>query len=792
MLELRTRLRRLLQSPGYVVAVVLSLGLGISVTLAALSSVNALVFKPLPGITGRRDLIKVERATGAPLTSAEFHAIATGRVQSFMALAAQGHSRLPIMLPAGPESLPVAFVSADLFATLGTRPAAGRLLAAGDAGADAPSAALLSEPLWRRAFNADAGAVGRTLIVGGQTFTIAGVTPDGFSGLRVMDLGSRAADAPQIWVSLREARLWPATAGPETPWLSLGGRLSAGATLTRARAELDVVARRIAIAPPPGAPVDRQPSSFRLYRTGLSWRDEPSQSLLTLGLFLFIPLSVLAIGCVNVINLQLARGMEEAAEMSLRLALGASRARILLLQLPDVVCLAAICAVLGTAGARVLLDRMGAYLAAPPEIDGGVLAFTVCLAIGVVCVAGVLPAWQTSRDVAAAGLREFYDPSRRRVRLRGVLVVVQVGASVTLLALSGLAIQSLRTWTSAAAGDPRQILTADFDFTQVRPDSVRSGLFVDSVLDDLGRAPSVRAAAFSTFASGGAPIRYWLDADAPHVARTAYGGWVTPGWFAATGATFVAGGPAGRGTPHSVVVNSALAAILAGDGRASVVGRRFRVRDQQSVVDVVGVVADTERAGDGTPFPMLFLPMPVVAAPYVFLVAHATDVHAAVPAIRAAVAAADAAVPIARLETLDTRLGDRSRGLRGITSMAAIIGLVSIALAGAGLHSLLSYMVRRRKRELGIRLALGARPNEILRLVAAPAIRLVSAGALAGLAVAVPLATVLRSSLLGVSPLDVRGLLPGIAILLGVALIAALGPIHDATRVDPIRSLREQ
>ena len=792
MLELRTRLRRLLQSPTYVVAVVLSLGLGTSVTLAALSIANALVFRSLPGITDRRDLIRVERATGAPLASAEFQAIATERLQSFTTLAAQGHSPLPVMLPAGPESLPVAFVSADFFATLGTRPAAGRLLDAGDASAGTPPVALLSESLWRRAFNADPRAIGRALIVGGHAFTIAGVTPDGFSGLRVMDVGDRASDAPQIWVSLREARLWPATARPRTPWLSLGGRLSAAATLKRARAELDVVARRIAIESPPGAPADRQRSSFRIYRAGLSWRDEPSQSLLTLGLFLFLPLSVLAIGCVNVINLQLARGMDEAGEMSLRLALGASRARILWLQLPEIVCLTTICAVLGTAGARVLLARTGAYLAAPPEIDGGVLAFTVCLVIGVVCVAGVLPAWQTSRDVVAAGLREFRDQSRRRVRLRGVLVVVQVGASVTLLALSGLAIQSLRTWTPAVAGDAHQILTADFDFTQVRPDSVRSGLFVESVLDDLGRAPSIRAAAFSTFATGGAPLRYWLDADAPPVARVAYGGWVTPGWFAATGATFVAGSPAGRGAPRSVVVNSALAAILAGDGSGSVIGTRLRVRDQQFVVDVAGVVADIERAGDGTPLPMLFLPMPAVPAPYVFLVVHAADVHAATPAIRAAVAAADPAVPVARLETLDTRMGDLTRGLRAITSMAATIGIVSVGLAGAGLHSLLSYTVRRRKREIGIRVALGARTNEIVWLVTAPLVWLVTAGAAVGLAAAIPIAALIRSALAGTSPIDPRGLLPGVAILLCVALMAALGPMYHATRVDPIQCLREE
>jgi len=189
---------------------------------------------------------------------------------------------------------------------------------------------------------------------------------------------------------------------------------------------------------------------------------------------------------------------------------------------------------------------------------------------------------------------------------------------------------------------------------------------------------------------------------------------------------------------------------------------------------------------------MLFLPMPAVPPSSISLIVRAADATGAREAIRAAVTAADSSVPIVRLETLDARVSQLSRGLRAIVSTAAAIGIVSIGVAGAGLHSLLSYTVRRRKREIGIRVALGARRNEIVWLVTAPVVWLVTAGAAAGLAVAIPIAALLRSALAGTSPIDPRGLLPGIAILLCVALIAALGPMYHATRVDPIQCLREE
>jgi putative ABC transport system permease protein len=792
MLELRTRLRRLLRRPGYVVAVVLSLGLGMSVTLAAWSFANALVFRALPGISDRRGLVRVERDhNGLPFTSTDFETIEAQRSHTFTTLAAQGDSALPVMLPAGPESLPVAFASTHFFETLGTRPILGRLLTAADAEASAPPVAVIGGRLWRRAFNGDPGVVGRALTVGNRAFAIVGVTLADFSGLRIIDVGARESDYPQVWICLRDARLWPATAPPGIPWLHVAGRLPNSASLPAARAELDVVAQRMTRASSPRPSVPPQHAPFRVYRAGLNWHDEPSQSLLTIGLFLFIPLSVLAIGCVNVVNLQLARAMEEAGELSLRLALGASRPRIVRLLLLEVICLAVVSGCLGCLGAGFLLSRAGALSPVPLGIDPSVLAFTLVLVTGVVCVAGLLPAWQSSRDIVAAGLREFDGLSRRGVRLRGLLVVVQVAASVTLLALSGLAVRSLINRAPAVVQGAEQTLTADFDFTQVRPSVPRPGLFMASVLDHLASAPSVRAAAFSTFVTGGAPLRYWRASDAPQVERVAYGGFVTPQWFAATDATFLAGDQTRRFSEGSAVVNAALASILGADRTDGVIGLPLRVRAGHSA-EIVAVVADTQRSADGTPLPMLLLPMPSGVPATVSLIVRATDLNAARGAVRAAVTDTDPGVPIARLETLDDRLSDASGGLRNLATFGVAIGALSIALAGAGLHSLLSYTVRRRTREIGIRVALGARTGEIIWTVTRPGLWLVAMGAVAGVAVAAPIAMVLRSAMVGVLPLDPRGLLPSFAILLCVAIVAAIGPTCHAACVDPIQSLREE
>ena len=781
MLEFRARLRRLLRRPAYVVSVLLSLGLGIAVAVAAFSAVHALVFRALPGVTDRQSLIRIEWASGVPLlTTAEFRAIDAQPAVSMRPLAAQATTPLPLSLPSGNETLSVAFVSGELFAAVGTKPALGRLLTAADAG----SAVVISERLWRRAFNGDPGILHSSLTIAARSFPIAGVAPDRFSGLRIIDAGGRDTDYPDAWLPLRDAALWPATARTEIPWLSVAGRLAPGSTIAAARAEAGVMAGLVPEKSRPGA----ERRTFRVYRSGLDWRDEPVQSLLTLGLFLFVPLAVLAIGCVNVINLQLARALEEAGELSLRLALGASRWRLLRLQILEVATVAALAALLGCAGAHVLLLRAGAVSPVPIGIDPAAAAFAILLVAGVIGLAGVLPAWWTSRDAAAAGLRELRGASVARARLRGALVVVQVAASVMLLALSGLAMRSLATRAPAAGADARHIVVADFELVAAQ-NGARGGAFMPAILDRLRDAPSIHAAAFSTFTITPGVVRYRTN-EAASQEKIAFGGFVTPRWFEATGVRFLAGQVPADFPPGAIVVTRAMASVLTDARPESVVGMPLRAGAGASGT-IAGVIEDTHMGVDGRPLPVIVLPMPA-SVPAASLLVRAGDLAGARQSVREAVTAADPTMPLLRLPTLEERIDESSNGLRQLVVAAATFGLLSVVLAGAGLHSLMSYAVRRRRHEIGVRVALGARSHQIVRLAVGPALRLVSIGAGAGMLLAVPIAALIRAVLLGVSPMDPRGLLPSVAILLVAALAGAAGPALQAIRIEPMDALREE
>jgi hypothetical protein len=357
-----------------------------------------------------------------------------------------------------------------------------------------------------------------------------------------------------------------------------------------------------------------------------------------------------------------------------------------------------------------------------------------------------------------------------------------------------LALRALTLGSPKLPPDAEQILLVDVDLRQVRPAEPRSGPFVSGVLERLEKEPSIHASAVSTFMGAGAALRYWLSADGPEVVRVAYGGFVTPGWFSAMHVTVLAGHLPARGAAieSDAVINAALAAALGGG--ANVLGTRVRVQDLskrgQVSTEVVGVVADTETSAEGKPLPMLFLPMPAAATPAFLLIARARDVPAARRAIADAVTEADPVVPLGRIESLDVRTSELFRGFRETAWFGLALGGLALTLAAAGLHSLLSYIVRRRTREIGIRVAIGARTSDVVWLIVKPALWLVVAGAAAGLVVVVPIATLMRSALLGISPLEPTALLPSLGVLLVVSLVASSIPAYRAARVDPVEALR--
>jgi putative ABC transport system permease protein len=789
MSELRVSVRRLLHSPGYIFVVVLSLGVGIAASVAAFSLTNTLIFRDVPGTRDRRNLIRVKWSNQeGTFTASEFAAFESRQPLAFTTVAAQGDRSMPVLLPPGPATLTTAFVSARFFETLGTRPVSGRVLNQRDALADALPVAVISEHLWRVPFGAR-DVVGSSITVGGRPFTIVGIVPAEMPGLRPIDLGIRESQFPQVWLTLRHLSDWRATTRSD-PWLWVAGRFSTDASLREARSEAAAMANWLRGITPLRERTRSERASLILFRAGLHWRDEPAQSLLTIALFLFLPVCVLMIGCVNVMSLQLARGLEHSAELSVRLALGASRSAIVRMMSVEVLILSAASGAVGWTGAHLVLTRAHSFFPTRIVVDECVFLFVICLVFGIVAVSGLFPAWLASRDIVAAGLRTLPEGNPVGPRARGVLLIVQVAASVGLLALSSLAIRSVVGRSPTLPIDASQILLVDFNLADIRPTAPRTDLFVATVLDRLNDDSAIRAAGFASFTMAGGPVAYSSSDDAPGVRRMAVGGFVTPGWFDAMNATFLAGVGFSRAVaPHSqAVVNSALAATLGGG--SSALGTELRLSNGERFA-VVGIVADTEHSGDGTPTPMLYLPFSSAPPASLTLVARTRDTSVARRAIEAAIKDADPLVLNGGIESLERRSAESFRGFREVASYGLTLSALALALAAAGLHSLLTYSVRRRRREIGVRVAVGATASQVVWVVVRPTLRLVVAGFVLGLALALPIAALMRSAFLGLSSFDGVALLPSLAVFVLVALAASSAPALHASRIDPVRALRE-
>jgi putative ABC transport system permease protein len=787
MSELRISLRRLLHSPGYALAAVVSLGAGISVAVAALSLVNALVFNDVAGIRDRRTLVRLQWTSGDnAFTTAELDALEARTWRAVGPLAAQGDRDLPALLPSGPATLSVAFVSSRFFETLGTTAIAGRLLTPADADAASPPVAVIGERLWRRAFDASPSAIGRPITLAGRLFTVVGVTPIDAPGLRLIDLGMSDAEAayPQAWLSLRSAQIrTPDTA----PWLSVAGRLTSGATLAQVQADAGIAANSLRAAFP-----TRNRETLRVFRAGLDWRSDPGDALITLGVYLVLPLCVLIIGCVNVTSLQWARAIEQFGALSVRVALGASRAALVRVMAVDVVVLSAVSGLAGWLGARLLLSRAAVYFPRDLLLDGWIFVFIAGLMVFAIAAAGFLPAWLASRAVIAAGLRTMQSGGPTRSRLRHALLVVQVAASVALLAISGLATSALAGRQSIPPPDAASILLTDVRLAGVRSTEPRADLFVAAVRDRLRQAPSIQDAALATFGVAGHAMRYAKTTDAPNVSHDATGGYVTPDWFDATDARFLAGRRFSEtgAADLEVVVNAALASTLSGDPVAAI-GTGIR-RPNGQLAHVVGVVADTERSGDGQSVPMLYAPLPANPPLTLTIVVRARNRAVAERMMRDAIAAADPLVPIGRVESFDERVRESFRGYREATWYALALGGLVLALAAAGLHAMLSYNVRRRAKEIGIRMAIGASSAEVARLIAQPALVIAAIGSGIGLAIATAGALVMRALFLGLSPLNLRASGSTIAMLVLVVVLVSTAAVVRALRIDPARALREE
>ncbi len=793
--DLRYALRGLRTNPGFAAVAVLTLALGIGATTAVFSLVYGLLWRPLPFPDPDRIVVvnAANPSRGIADNETSLPDLRDFREQStaLSRLAGLLQRQAAITGPEGAERVIGWVADPALFELLGARAAIGRPLAPDDARPDAPPVTVLSHGLWRRLFGVDSTIVGRTVPINGVSRTVVGVMPADFQLVRgglyvplVPDPTAERGDRSAIGV----------------------GRLAPGASLERAREELAVVARRLEAA---------HPGTNRGWTVEVErYRDDVVDASGRRSLFLAsigVAL-VLLVACANVAGLMLARAVARGRDLAVRAALGANRTRLGRQLLVESLVLAAVGATLGVVLASWWMDALLATLPGedvPPwlvmGIDGRALAVTAGATVLSALVFGMVPALRGSRPEVVAELKGGgRGATASSTRLRQGLVVAQVAMSVVLLAASTLFTQSFLAARRGELGfDDRNMVTARVFFGGLQRRADRA-VWMRAALDEVRRIPGVAAAALTgpipgddggdrrALAVEGAAVS---PGDEPLIA-------VVPssdGYFEALGSPLVSG----RGFTGAEAVDSGATVAVIGQALArrlwpgsDAIGRRVRVLPDTAWLTVIGVAREVqlEEFGEDVPADRLQLHVPYAREPWraVALLVRTRSAPAALAEpVRRAARAVHADVPVFDVLTMGEVRSYTTAGDRVWVLLFGTFGAAALLMAAVGLYGLLAFTVAQRRREIGVRVALGARPAAVVALVVGQATGLAGAGLAVGLAGGFAVARALRGELWGVGG-PAPSLFAVTLVLLLTALAAAFVPSRRATRVDPMVVLREE
>jgi putative ABC transport system permease protein len=782
--DLRHGLRLLVRQPGFTAVTVLTLGLGIGAVTAVFSAIDAVMLRQLP-FPGADRLVRIDErnlSRGWTNFGVSYPNFLDWRQQSrsFAAMAGELGTGLTLTSLGDAEVVSASRVSRDFFAVAGARPALGRGFSEAEDRPGGPPVAIVGHAFWRQRLGGDAAALGRTLVLDGIPHTIVGVAPDWLDW-----------DQAQLFVPLQP----DPTRRRNDHRLHVIGRLADGVSAAAAGIEMDGIAARLAAA---------YPESNAGWTIGIvSFRDWLVPAAVRRSLLLLAAAAgfVLLITCANVANLFLARAAARRREMAIRAALGASRGRIAA-QLVTEAALAALAGgavglALAFAASDLLRSASGLPRAAEIGVDLRVVGFALAASTLTALLFGLAPAIQASRPEIAGG--RTVSP---RHRLRHALVVAQVALSVTLLAGAGLLGRSFaRVATETPGFQPDGLLALRVDLPRTRyPDATGCLELYQRVLREAGGLPGIDAIAIASLIplgggnTAGAVILDGRPTAPGAPAPSADWRVVSPGYFRVMGIPVRGREFAERDGLESVIVSEELARRFWPGEEA--LGKRL-IADSfgQEVSTVIGVAGDVKSfALDGEIRPMVYGPLaPLAVWRPMFLVARSTaDPALAAASLRAVVRAIDATVPLHGLTTFSSLL-ERSLGARrfNLFLLGAFAG-VALALACVGLFGVMTQLVIQRRHEVGIRLALGARPRDIFRQVIGRGLRLAGAGAAVGLAGALWLSSALRPMLYGVEPNDPVALGAATLLLLAVAALAAFLPARRAMRVEPIEALRAE
>jgi putative ABC transport system permease protein len=803
--DIRYALRSLLKTPGFTLAVVLTLSLGIGANTGIFSMINALLLRDLPQVTRPNELLLIGRTTNNQgFDTFSYPDYVDLRNQSRAVQGVAAFSPVPVHVTGtgATERARGALVSENYFAVLGTSPAHGRFFAPEEDQAGHPvQVVVLSAGLWQRAFGGRSDVIGKSIRLDNHPFEVIGIAPAGFQGINrgdQLDLFLPLAIQP---IAMPDFGSF--ITSRESVWLRLFGRLGPGASVAQAKTELSGFGVQLAASSP-----DRK--GWGVTGAPTVGFDPFTQANIVsfLRLLQGAVILVLAIACANVANLLLVRSASRRKELAIRASLGAGRGRILKQLLTE----SAVLATLGGIGGLLLAYWGSDLLKTLPALqlaggvdlspDGRVLVFTLAIALAAGVLFGVLPALYTARPDLAGELRQSAEIGRPRgTRLRGALVVTQVAVSLVLLVAAGLFVRTLRNAYAVDPGFATDVLVAQVDLGLQGYDEPRGRRFYEQLLRDLEALPGVRSASLALNRPFGGGFDTRIDAqgaliDAEHLGYRTDRNSVSPSYFETMGITILRGrGFTARDVATSTpvaVINEAVAERLWPGQEA--VGKRFVRTWGGPALEVIGIARDAKYRNLFEQRRLTFY-QPLAQDYQAALVVHlrpSGDPMALAGPLQHTVHALDPEIPVYRIQPLAERLAGSLGQQRTAATLIGGFGALALLLAAIGLYGAIAYSAAQRTREFGIRLALGAQAPDLLRQVLREGVMLGALGLAIGLVGAVAITRVLRSQLFGVTPTDPLSFTVVSLLLLVVAVVASLVPARRATRVDPMVALRSE
>lgn len=798
--------RLMRRRPGLTLVILLSLGLGIGVNMTIFTFVNAILLQPLPGVAQQNQLVEVytSYASGMKFGAVSYldYKDLRDRNQAFSGLLAQRLTLLNLNNNGENEIVPAALVSGNYFSVLGVEPAMGRFfLPEEDQTPNANAVAVVSHGMWQRRFAGDPNLVGKTLSINARNFTIVGIAPERFAGANI-------GLAPDVWIPLMmQTVAMPGDRLKErgVRWLELVGRLKPGVSVAQAQAGLSNIAAQMVQE----NPTSNRGTSANVVKLGQGTAGVQSTLTPILTLLMIIVILVLLLACFNVANLLLARATSRRKEVGIRLAMGASRRRLVYQLLTESVVLAILGGLVAFPLAYYASRLLLAYRPATsfpvmidPKLDWTTILFAVVISLATGFVFGLVPATQTAKPELLPALKdETLIAGYRKSRLRNLFVVAQVAISFVLLIGAGLFIRSLLQARNSSLGfESQHMLIASVDVGLGGYDKQRGTVFFQQLLERVSGLPGVRSATFAKAVpldiTGTQQIAISFPGEETAQQRAINMDYniVTPKYFETMGIPLLQGRDFDQRdtaeSPGTVVVNEAFVRRF-WQGQ-SPIGKQIILGGSKAPLEVIGLAKNSKYYGwreDGLPF--IYLPFSQTYRPgMTLLVNSAGDPGTMVNSVRDLVRELDRGVPIINVRTMTEHLGVALFEMKAAAVMLTFFSLLALALATVGLYGMIAHNVNQRKREIGIRMALGAQRSDILKLVLKEGMFLTLTGLVIGIGLAAGLSQLVSSLLYNVSTLDFMTYGVVAALLAFVAFLASFLPAREAIKVEPIKALR--